>query len=184
MVKVIVLFPKQEVARSIRNLLVRSGFEVMGVCVTGAQVMQQMEDMEDGLVICSYKYADMVYSELREYLPEGIQMIMLASHTLLRDVHMEGVHTLPMPLKANDLLTKVHTVVDDIAMGQRRKRQRPKQRTREELELLENTKQLLMDNNRISEEEAHEYIQKRSMNSGVGLIEMAKMIYESLTYSI
>lgn len=39
-----------------------------------------------------------------------------------------------------------------------------------------------MENNRISEEEAHRYIQKRSMDSGVSLIEMAKMIKESLTY--
>lgn len=34
LVNVIVLFPKQEVARSIRNLLVRSGFEVTAVCAT------------------------------------------------------------------------------------------------------------------------------------------------------
>ena len=95
MVNVIVLFPKQEVARSIRNLLVRSGFEVTAVCATGAQVVQ---------------------------------------------------------------------------------------RTREEVRLLEEVKELLMQNNQITESEAHAYIQQRSMNSGVGLIEMAKMIKESLTY--
>lgn len=39
-----------------------------------------------------------------------------------------------------------------------------------------------MKNNRISEQEAHEYIQRRSMNSGVGLIEMAKMIRDSYRY--
>ncbi len=39
-----------------------------------------------------------------------------------------------------------------------------------------------MQNNQITESEAHTYIQQRSMNSGVGLIEMAKMIKESLIY--
>lgn len=52
----------------------------------------------------------------------------------------------------------------------------------EELEIIEETKELLMKNNRISEQEAHEYIQRRSMNSGVGLIEMAKMIRDSYRY--
>ena len=130
LVNVIVLFPKQEVARSIRNLLVRSGFEVTAVCATGAQVVQRMEGVEEGLVVCGYKCSDMIYSELREYLSE----------------------------------------------------QRPKQRTREEVRLLEEVKELLMQNNQITESEAHAYIQQRSMNSGVGLIEMAKMIKESLTY--
>ena len=55
MVNVIVLFPKTEVARSIRNLLVRSGFEVTAVCATGAQVVQRMEGVEEGLVVCGYK---------------------------------------------------------------------------------------------------------------------------------
>ena len=67
LVNVIVLFPKQEVARSIRNLLVRSGFEVTAVCATGAQVVQRMEGVEEGLVVCGYKCSDMIYSELREF---------------------------------------------------------------------------------------------------------------------
>ena len=52
----------------------------------------------------------------------------------------------------------------------------------EEVRLLEEVKELLMQNNQITESEAHAYIQQRSMNSGVGLIEMAKMIKESLIY--
>ena len=67
MVNVIVLFPKQEVARSIRNLLVRSGFEVTAVCATGAQVVQRMEGVEEGLVVCGYKCSDMIYSESVSY---------------------------------------------------------------------------------------------------------------------
>lgn len=182
MVNVIVLFPKQEVARNIRNLLVRSGFEVTAVCVTGAQVIQRSEGLEEGLVICGYKYVDMMYAELREYLPDGIKMLMLASQTYLEDCMYKEIYTLPMPLKAHDLLEKVRMIVSEISNEQKRKKRKPKQRTREELELLDEVKALLMKNNRISEDEAHAYIQKRSMNSGVGLIEMARLIKESFTY--
>lgn len=181
-VNVVVLFPKQEIARNIRNLLVRNGFDVIGVCVTGAQVMQRMESQEEGLVICGYKYADMIYTELREYLPRDVHMLLVASQAHLEDCMYENVSCLPMPLKAHELVEKVREIVSEISFAQKKKKHKPKQRTREELELLDEVKSLLMQNNRISEEEAHSYIQRRSMNSGVGLIEMAKMIKESLIY--
>lgn len=182
MINVIVLFPKREVARNIRNLLVRNGFEVVGVCTTGAQVVQRVEEMGEGLVICGYKCSDMIYSELREYLPDRIWMLLLASRPYLADCQDLRIQKLAMPLKGHELIIKTKMIIEEIAQEQKRRRSKPKQRSREEVELLENVKQLLMDNNRISEEEAHSYIQQRSMNSGVGLIEMAKMIKESFIY--
>ena len=37
MSSIIVVFPKKEIATNIRNILVRNGFDVIGVGVTGAQ---------------------------------------------------------------------------------------------------------------------------------------------------
>ena len=178
MVNIIVLFPKQEVARSIRNLLVRSGFEVTAVCATGAQVVQRMEGVEEGLVVCGYKCSDMIYSELREYLSGEVKMLLIASRQYLDDCVYPNVIGLSMPLKGYELVEKTREIITEISEKQRRR----KQRTREEVRLLEEVKELLMQNNQITESEAHAYIQQRSMNSGVGLIEMAKMIKESLTY--
>ena len=145
------------------------------VCATGAQVVQRMEGVEEGLVVCGYKCSDMIYSELREYLSEEVKMLLIASRQYLDDCVYPNVIGLSMPLKGYELVT-------EISEKQRRRKQRPKQRTREEVRLLEEVKELLMQNNQITESEAHAYIQQRSMNSGVGLIEMAKMIKESLTY--
>ena len=39
-------------------------------------------------------------------------------------------------------------------------------------------KELLMDRNHITEEEAHHYIQKISMDSGTNMVETAEMILE------
>ena len=185
LVNVIVLFPKQEIARSIRNLLVRSGFEVTAVCATGAQVVQRMEGVEEGLVVCGYKCSDMIYSELREYLSGEVKMLLIASRQYLDDCvypNVIGLSMPLMPLKGHELVEKTREIVTEISEKQRRRKQRPKQRTREEVRLLDEVKELLMQNNQITESEAHAYIQQRSMNSGVGLIEMAKMIKESLIY--
>ena len=87
-----------------------------------------------------------------------------------------------MPLKPQLLIEEVRKLVDTVLSEQKKKKQKPRQRTREELEIMEEVKLLLMKNNRISEQEAHEYIQRRSMNSGIGLIEMAKLIRDSYIY--
>ena len=107
MVHIFVLFPKQEQTRSIRNLLVRNGFEVTAACVTGSQIMQRAESLEDGLIVCGYKFADMVCSELREYLPDGFRMIVLAPQASLEFLDIRGMEYLPMPLKPPLLMKKV-----------------------------------------------------------------------------
>ena len=109
-------------------------------------------------------------------------MIVLAPQASLEFLDIRGMEYLPMPLKPPLLMKKVRKMSDALSNAQKKKQQRPRQRTREELEIIEETKKLLMKNNRISEQEAHEYIQRRSMNSGVGLIEMAKMIRDSYRY--
>lgn len=182
MVSIFVLFPKQEQARSIRNLLVKNGFEVTAACVTGAQIMQRAESLEDGLIVCGCRFVDMVSSELREYLPDGFKMIVLAPQTDLEFFDFHGMEYLPMPLKTQLLVEKVREAADIILERQKEKKHKPRRRTREELEIIEEAKGLLMKNNRITEQEAHEYIQRRSMNSGVGLIETAKMIRDSFIY--
>ena len=180
MVSVIVLFPKQEIARNIRNILVRSGFEVIGVCVTGAQVIQRVEELEEGIVVCGFKYADMVYSELREYLPDGIRMLLIASHHYLEERDDKNVTFLPMPLKVPHFIETMREIADSISKS--KKKHRPKERTREEEALLNEVKTILMENNRITEQEAQYYILKRSLDSGVHLIEMATSIRESFSY--
>ena len=65
MTNIIVALPRQEDAKGIKNVLVRAGFRVAGVCTTGAQVISQVDGLGDGIVICSYKLADMVYSQLQ-----------------------------------------------------------------------------------------------------------------------
>ena len=69
MIGIIVVFPSRENAANIRNLLVRYGMTVSGVCTTGAQAMNHADAMDEGIVVCGYKLKDMMYTELREYLP-------------------------------------------------------------------------------------------------------------------
>jgi response regulator NasT len=49
-------------------------------------------------------------------------------------------------------------------------------RSEEDSQILSRAKRVLMNRNSLSEDEAHRYIQKRSMENGTGLVETAEMI--------
>ena len=83
MVNIIVVFPKLEDAKNIRNLLARNGYSVTGVCCTGAQVLQITDNLEDGIVICGYRFNDMMYADLRDSLAASFQMLLVASMHIL-----------------------------------------------------------------------------------------------------
>ena len=99
MTNIIVVLPKLEDAKGIKNVLVRNGFSVTGVCTTGAQAISQSDGLNDGIVVCSYKLMDMVYSELHECLPPGFEMLLMASNHLLSQCEGNGIVCLSMPLK-------------------------------------------------------------------------------------
>ena len=102
MVNIIVVFPKLEDAKNIRNLLARNGYSVIGVCCTGAQVLQIIDNLEDGIVICGYRFNDMMYADLRESLASSFQMLLVASMHILESCDHRDIVSLPLPLRIGD----------------------------------------------------------------------------------
>lgn len=176
MTNVIVALPKQEDAKNLKNILVRNGFPVTGICTAGAQAISYADGLNDGIVVCSYKLTDMVYSQLQECLPPGFEMLLLASDSLLSRCEGSGVVCLSMPLKVGDLVSTMAMLAEGLARRRRRRRQEPRQRNAEEENAIREAKELLMDRNHMTEEEAHRYLQKCSMDSGTNMAETALMV--------
>ena len=88
MASIIVVFPKAENASNIRNILIRSGYQVAAVCTSGAQALQAADDLDEGVVVCGYKFTDMLYSQLKEDLPAGFEMLLVASDHVLSLIHI------------------------------------------------------------------------------------------------
>ena len=85
MANIIVVFPKIEDAKNIRNLLVRYGFSVSAVCTTGAQAISTADGLDDGIVVCGYRFPDMIYSDLHADLPSHFEMLLVASQKYLSE---------------------------------------------------------------------------------------------------
>ncbi|MFV0527825.1 MAG: ANTAR domain-containing response regulator [Lachnospiraceae bacterium] len=173
---IIVVFPKIEDANSIRNLLVRNGFSVIAACTTGAQALNYTDGLAEGIVICGYRLADMMYSELKEYLPSRMEMLLLTSSNNIMDADMSGILTVRMPLKVHELLETINMMLYAQARQKKKRKAKGQERSPKDKQTIETVKKMLMERNDMTEEEAHRYIQKASMDSGNDMVETAKML--------
>jgi response regulator NasT len=173
---IIVGFPKIEDANNIRNVLVRNGFSVSDACTTGAQVVTLANDLDEGIVVCGYRFSDMHFSELNNYLPKGFEMLLVASPEKLEFCQDNNIVCLPMPIKTHDLLNTLQMMSYQYQRRKKKDKDRPKERSEEEKAIIQRAKMVLMDRNNMTEEEAHRYLQKTSMDSGTNLVEMSEMV--------
>ncbi|MBH1940523.1 ANTAR domain-containing protein [Mobilitalea sibirica] len=175
MFSIIVGFPKYEDAASIKNVLVRNGYNVSEPCTLGAQIVTLANDLDEGIVVCGYRFSDMHYSELNNYLPKGFEMLLVASPQKL-EYSQENIVCLRMPVKTHDLLNTLQMMTYQYQRRKKKEKDKPKTRTEEEKNTIEKAKLILMDRNNLTEEEAHRYLQKNSMDSGTNMVEMAEIV--------
>lgn len=175
--RIIVAFPKLEDAKNLRNVLIRNGFDDTMAYNNAAQTIGAANDSDGGVVVCGYKLPDMHYSELYGYLPSEFSMLLVASPSRLEDCISSDIVCLSMPIHSREFVSTVQMMTMDIARElKRRKKTQPKRRTAEEEKIINKAKALLMERNQMTENDAHKYIQKLSMDSGNNLVETAEMI--------
>lgn len=159
----------------------QNGHCVCAVCTTGAQALQSANELDGGIIVCGCRFVDMMYTELHEYLPPQFEMLLVASPMNCGERDIENLVCLSTPLKINELLQTVEMMEYTITRRRKKAKNKPKERSEEEMELIREAKLLLMERNNLTEEEAHRYMQKRSMDNGTGLMETAQMILSLLT---
>lgn len=103
-------------------------------------------------------------------------MLLVASPAVCNERTIQDIVCLSMPLKVHELIQTVEMMEYTISRRKKKKRAMPKERSEEEKSIILEAKSVLMSRNNLSEEEAHRYLQKRSMNNGTDLVETAQMI--------
>ena len=58
MADIIVAFPKLDDAKNLRKLLIRNGYDVNFVCDSGTQIIDAVNRLDGGIVICGYRFSD------------------------------------------------------------------------------------------------------------------------------
>ena len=175
MSSIIIVLPKLEDAKHIKDILARRGLTAAALCTTASMALSQVHQLDSGVVICSYRIRDMHYTQLAEYLPDYFDMLLLASTSELESAPHDMV-TLTYPIRPNDLASTVEMMLTQLDRRLKKRKSQPKKRTEQEQNYINNAKWLLMERNHMTEQEAFRYIQKSSMDSGTNMVETAQMI--------
>ena len=176
-------------AQKIRTILSSSGIPVAGVCTTAAQVILLARRLQgSGLVICQNRYSDHTADFIAEQLLPDYEFLMLTHGDIRTAYAGKGMYALQLPLMRTDLIDSVRMLLSagtkhesvptpenrSPESGAKDKRVRPP----EEMKLIEEAKSVLMARNHLSEEQAHRFLQKKSMDSGCRLTDTARAIIE------
>lgn len=174
---IVIVFPKKEISVKINSILKKSGFPVVAICQTGAQALQAMGRLEEGLLLSAARLVDMTYSDLKENLPPDFKMIVLATQGQQEQYGIEDVVVLSFPFKAYELIEIVEDYFWSLKRSKKNKK-KGKVRNEKEMGIILRAKERMMQRNHWTEEEAHRFLQKTSMDTGRSLVETAACILE------
>ena len=172
---IVIALPKIEDAKKLRAVLERHGFSVAAVSSSGSGALSYLSELGNGVLICGRRLSDTGYLEIKECMPEGFEMLLLASAGFICQVP-DSVLCVEMPVKAGDLINTVHMMLTQQERRRRKEKKKNRNRSWKEQNYISNAKLILMQRNHLSEEEAYRYIQKCSMDSGTNMVETAQMI--------
>lgn len=173
--RIIVAFQGEEVRRRMLRLLTLEGRE--GVpCAGGAEVLRTVRRLGSAVVICGFYLSDMTADTLAEDLRGLAVVLVVAKAAYLELCGGENLYKLAVPVSRLEFSATLRLLLDYESSRLRRPAPR---RSEEDQDLIRRAKELLMDVNRMSEEEAHRFLRRRAMDAGVKLGDAARRILES-----
>ncbi len=173
--QVIVAFERQSNCDRLQEIIESSGEFSCVVCRSAAQVKRAVRKLRLDLVVCGFKLADESCESLFCDLPQRCSMLMIGPQAQLELCETEGIFKLQAPVRRSELLASVRLLAQLHRLG-RDGENPPAQRSQEERELVRRAKAVLMDRHGMTEEQAHRFLQKQSMDNGARLTDTAKLV--------
>lgn len=171
--QIILAFEREQNNQRVKELLERSGTADCLLCTSADQVRRTVHKRRITAVLCGCKLGEQSAQLLAEELPIFCSVLVLAPQDRLELLADGDICPLPMPVSRRDLIQTVRML---LRIGRRLERSDRPRRPREEQAVIDRAKQLLIDRNGMTEEQAHRYLQKNSMDNRERLIETAQMV--------
>ncbi|MCR4763345.1 MAG: ANTAR domain-containing protein [Lachnospiraceae bacterium] len=172
---ILLSFPKREDVDNFKRLLATRGRYPAVLCNSGAQTLSAIGDLGESVVICGFRLRDMVFSDLAEDLPDGSVLLLIANPARVEEIP-DNVVFLPTPLKPQEFHATLDMLAQGITPGKHGRNGKKGARPQEEQLLINEAKAILMERHRMTEPEAHRYLQRRAMENGCDLVETAQML--------
>lgn len=175
MEQVIVAFESEKTCQRIKDILENSGTAFCLVCRSGDQVRRSANKQHIPVVVCGYKLADETAEDVLADLPPVCSMLLLAPQNRLDMVRNDALFSLPTPVSRSELIASVRMLLQ---LGCRQESGLQSKRNQEERQQIQLAKELLMERYNLTEEQAHRFLQKKSMDAGMKLSQIARLVLE------
>lgn len=173
MESIVLAFMKEEISQKIKKILDSSGIPVNGICSSKAELMRYIANLGSGIIITGFRLPDATAEEIHIDLPESFSIMVIATAEQT-DYMNKDIFTLTLPIKGVELASSVNFLLK--SRQTHTKQVNAKKRKEEEKKIIAQAKLVLMERHRMTEEQAHRFIQKHSMDAGVKMIDTARLI--------
>jgi len=174
--RIIVAFSAEEARRRVARLLETEGLSPAALCATGAEVLRTVRKLGSAIVICGFKMRDATATELAADLLGTALVLAVTSPAHLDFCEGENLFRLASPVSRADFFAQLGFL---LRTEENTLHPPAVRRLADEKLLVTQAKALLMEIGRMSESEAHRYLQKRSMDTGARLCETAQAVIDS-----
>lgn len=172
---ILVAFTKEEVSLKMKRMLESGGYSVYGVCTSVAEIIRTASEFDRTLVIMGQRLSDGSADDVYDSLNGGT-VIVAAKPELHSMIENDAIVFMSLPISRADVLQTVNMV---ISPPRKKRPVKQPQRNNEDAKIINEAKLFLMENHMMTEEQAHRFIQKRSMDMGAKFAEMARIILEN-----
>lgn len=176
---IIIGFTDRSKGEVIKDIVSSNGFYNVDVCVSGDEILRIADYSAGGIVICGYKIGSQLYSDVYEMLSDDFDMLVLLSRNQADFIDNEDIFSLVLPVSKVDLIKTVNMILsfgNDSVPGREKAQASKVERSSSDKLIIERAKLYLMNKYKLSEDSAHRFLQKNSMNKGLKMVEMAKII--------
>lgn len=174
--RAIVAFERPSDCERLREILESAGDFSCLVCHSGAQVRRAIHKLHPGLVVCGFKLMDESCEAIYCDLPRRCAMLMVATPGQLEFCGEPGIFKLPTPVRRSELLASARLLAQLSVAAH----SHTPERTQEEQELVKRAKEVLMEHSGMTEEQAHRFLQKQSMDNGIRLADTARQVLKEI----
>ena len=171
---IFIAFKSKKTTVSIAKMLVSEGMGITSIIRRVSDLSSALSYYKGGIIITSCVFDGVHIDELLTDIPDGYTVIAVGSKEQIDNCEADHLFKLAVPLHKNDLICAIEM------MSTLESAYHPVNRGKSNADerLIDRAKHYLIDTYSMTEEQAHRYIQKKSMDTGRKLEDIARIILE------
>ena len=172
MARIVIASNSETWRTQLSRILTGSGFNVFRCCDSGGELRRIINDCDGAIVILAGTISNCLPDDLILDYGNQIQLLLAARPPVLESCENPDIFKLKMPCSGQEVIGAVEMLL------QLQQRKAPR-RSREDRQVINEAKALLMRTLGLSEADAHRFLQKQAMNKGIKMADYAEKILEN-----